>query len=69
MNIEETRIDIDFILSNIWKLINMNKPENHERIVEYILNDIYLTADPINWNNADVVIGLRRWMEEASVNN
>ncbi len=60
--------EISFILSNIWNLIDMDKPENHQQIVDYIFNDICLTADPENWSNGDVVIGLRRWMEEQSFN-
>lgn len=55
---EVERLFIDLVAS-----IGMDIPENFEDIVQFIYEDILDTADDENWNNSDVVIGFRRWIE------
>ena len=41
----------------------MNIPDNFEDIVQFIYEDVCETADVDNWNDSDVIIGFRRWIE------
>ena len=41
----------------------MDVPSNFEDIVQFVFEDVCTTADPNDWNDADVVIGFRRWIE------
>lgn len=54
---------IESILIDKWASIGMNIPDNFEVIVQYVYEDVCETADPENWNDSDVVIGFRRWIE------
>lgn len=63
---EKKRNDIAFILINMFVLINMDKPENFEQILDFCLEDINETADPENWSNGDVTIAFRRFIEKDS---
>ncbi len=57
------RNKIDRILFKIYSAIGMDKPENHDGILDFIVNDIQETADPIFWHSGDVGIAFRRWIE------
>lgn len=59
----EKKDAIEAILISIWASIGMDIPNNFEVIVQYVYEDVCETADPENWNNSDVVIGFRRWIE------
>ncbi len=56
----------DFIEQEFIRIITsigMNIPDNYEDIVQYIYEDVCETADENNWNEDDIVIGFRRWIE------
>lgn len=58
--------EIEGMLFKIWASIGMNKPNNHDEILEYCYEDVKETADPVNWHSGDVAIAFRRWIEEQS---
>lgn len=62
MGLEETRHEINHIITNIWHNIGMNLPENHQRIVDYIFTVICLKGLLDSWTRDDVVDGLRDWI-------
>lgn len=54
---------IESLFFQLLTKIGMDIPDNYEDIVQYIYEDVCETADEVNWSNADVVIGFRRWIE------
>jgi hypothetical protein len=54
------------LLENIYLTIGIDKPSNHDNIVEFIVNDVEVSADPINWHSGDIAIGFRRFIESVS---
>ena len=62
----EKKDAIETILINMWLSLNMEIPSNYEDIVQFCYEDVCETADPENWNNDDVVIAFRRWIENNS---
>lgn len=56
--------EIERILINKWASIGMDIPENYEDIVQDCYEDVCDTADPVNWNDGDVAISFRRWVEK-----
>lgn len=59
----EKKDDIEKRFINIIKKIGMDIPNNFEDIVQDIYEDVCETADAENWNDSDIVIGFRRWIE------
>ena len=59
----EKKDEIEAILIGFWASIGMDIPYNFEVIVQYVYEDVCETADPENWNDSDVAIGFRRWIE------
>ena len=55
--------EIESLLIDIFDRIGVQTPSNYEDIVQFVFEDVCETADPINWNNDDVAIGFRRWIE------
>jgi hypothetical protein len=55
--------EIESLLIDIFDRIGIETPSNYEDIVQFVFEDVCETADPINWNNDDVAIGFRRWIE------
>jgi hypothetical protein len=51
------------LLGQIYPAIGIDRPENHDDIVEFIVDDVEATADPIEWHSGDVAIGFRRFIE------
>ena len=51
------------LTGTIYPAIGIDKPENHEKIVDFIVEDIKETADPDNWHSGDIEIGFRRFLE------
>jgi hypothetical protein len=43
--------------------IGIQTPSNYEDIVQFCYEDVCETADPIDWNNDDVLIAFRRFIE------
>lgn len=63
---EETKTkkaDIEIAMLELFEKMGMNKPDNLDEIIDFVLEDVNETADPINWSNADVTIAFRRWIE------
>ena len=58
---KKDEIETRFI--NIITKIGMDIPNNFEDIVQNIYEDVCETADPDNWNDDDIVIAFRRWIE------
>lgn len=58
---KKDEIETRFI--NIITKIGMDIPNNFEEIVQYIYEDVCETADADNWNDDDIVIAFRRWIE------
>lgn len=54
------------LLGEIYPAIGIDKPENHNDIIEFIMDDLIATADPIDWHSGDVSIGFRRFIENVS---
>jgi hypothetical protein len=59
----EKKDEIEEILFDLFVRIGMDVPDNYEDIVQYCYEDVCETADPIDWNNDDVIIAFRRWIE------
>jgi hypothetical protein len=55
--------EIESLLIDIFDRIGIEVPSNHEDITQFVFEDVCDTADPVNWNNDDVAIGFRRWIE------
>lgn len=46
-----------------WGVIGIDKPDNHDSIVKFIVEDVKETADSVDWHSGDVDIAFRRWIE------
>jgi len=55
--------EIESLLIDIFDRIGIETPSNFEDITQFVFEDVCDTADPVNWNNDDVAIGFRRWIE------
>lgn len=62
------RKSIGDLLIYFYSSIGMDKPHNHEEILDFVYNDVNEAADNLNWNDSDVAIGFRRWIEAQSEN-
>jgi hypothetical protein len=51
------------LLGSIYPAIGIDKPSNHDDIVEFIFHDVEVTADPVDWHSGDVSIAFRRFLE------
>lgn len=58
--------EIETLLIDNFDRMNMDIPSNFDDILEFVYQDIKETADQENRNDADVVIGFRRWIESQS---
>ena len=56
---------VRIFINDITKM-GMDIPENHEEIVQFIYEDIMSCGDTIKWNDSDVIIGFRRFIESRS---
>jgi len=54
------------LLGEIYPAIGIDKPSNHDDIVEFIVNDVEVAADPEEWHSGDISIGFRRFIESVS---
>ena len=55
--------EIESLLIDMFDRIGIETPSNFEDITQFVFEDVCDTADPVNWNNDDVAIGFRRWIE------
>ena len=65
----EKKDEIELILIDMWTSLAMAIPDNYEDIVQDCYEDVCETADPINWNDGDVAIAFRRWIESQAMSN
>lgn len=59
----EKKDEIEEILFDLFVRVGMDIPDNYEDIVQFCYEDVCETADPIDWNNDDVLIAFRRFIE------
>ncbi|MFA5366659.1 MAG: hypothetical protein WC333_02145 [Dehalococcoidia bacterium] len=59
------KADIEVMLFDIYHHIGIDKPTNHEEIVDFVFNDVAEAAgiESGDFHSGDVAIGFRRWME------
>jgi hypothetical protein len=55
--------EITSVLIDIFNRIRIETPSNFDIINKYIYDDVCACADKHNWNNSDVEIAFRRWIE------
>lgn len=63
IDVESKKFIENYLIGDVYPSIGIDKPENHDKIVEFILADIKETADPENWHSGDVCIAFRRFLE------
>ena len=56
--------EIELLLLKVLMRIGIDKPSNFDDIVEFCYNDVCETADPNFWNDDDVNIAFRRFIEK-----
>jgi hypothetical protein len=59
----EKKDEIETILIDMFDRIGIQTPSNYEDIVQFCYEDVCETADPIDWNNDDVLIAFKRFIE------
>jgi hypothetical protein len=59
----EKKGEIETILIDMFDRIGIQTPSNYEDIVQFCYEDVCETADPIDWNNDDVLIAFKRFIE------
>lgn len=59
----EKKDEIERRFINLITKIGMDIPSNFEDIVQFIYEDVCECVDENNWNDDDIVIGFRRWIE------
>ena len=57
------RKEISNLLTQIYLRIGIDQPSNHDQILDFIVNDVKETADPVVWTSEDVNIAFRRFIE------
>lgn len=50
-------------LFDIYQRIGINKPVNHDEILDFCFEDVDESGDKDNWHSGDVAISFRRWIE------
>ena len=60
--------EIESLLIDIFDRIGIETPSNFEDITQFVFEDVCDTADKDNWNDDDVAIGFRRWIESHDQN-
>lgn len=63
---KEFKTDVNVHLTHIYQAIGIDRPSNHNEILDFVTNDVQETADPLNWHSGDVAIAFRRWIEAQS---
>lgn len=65
----EKKDEIETILIDMWSISGMTIPDNYEDIVQFCYENICETVNVYHWNNVDVAIAFRRWIENQSKDN
>ena len=58
--------EVDRLLVDNFDRLGMDLPNNFEEILDFVYWDIHDTAEKDNWNDRDVIIAFRRWIESQS---
>ena len=58
--------EVNSILFQIYNGIGIDKPSNHDAILEFVYDDINETAHETEWTTQDVSIAFRRFIELAN---
>jgi len=61
---DELRTEVGAQLEMLYRRIGIDKPSNHEEIVDYCTEDVVVAADKYFWNSEDVNIAFRRFIEQ-----
>ena len=59
----DKKMEIVSGLIDIFDRINIDTPSNFEEISEFVYKDVCEVADKNNWNDSDIEIAFRRWIE------
>jgi hypothetical protein len=51
------------LLGRVYPNIGIDKPSNHDEIVEFIVNDVKESASAEHCQSGDIAIGFRRFIE------
>lgn len=62
--IKEIATEAELYLLELYNAIGIDKPANHEAILNFVIKDITETADPEKWHSGDVAIAFRRFLED-----
>lgn len=52
-----------WLLSDVFPKIGMDRPNNMDKIVSFIKEDVQTAADPQNYHTGDFAIAFRRFIE------
>lgn len=55
--------EVEWWLNNTYNYIGMDRPDNHDKIKKFIIDDLKETADPDEWHDGDIGIAFRRFIE------
>jgi len=58
------RKEVDYYLTNLWMDLGIDRPANHDEIVEFMREDVEAAADPIDYHSGDISIAFRRYLEK-----
>lgn len=56
--------EVEFYLNNLWGRIGIDRPANHDEILQFIQEDVEETADPVHYHSGDMDIAFRRYLEK-----
>jgi hypothetical protein len=62
----DKKSEITSVLINLFDRIGIQTPSNFDTINEYVYIDVCESADEHNWNDSDVAIAFRRWIESVN---
>ena len=57
---------IESMLQEIYSNVGIDRPSNHDEILEFVIKDVDETADEKEWHSGDVAIAFRRFIESKS---
>lgn len=63
-NEHELRTEINDWLKRLWVTIGCDPPRVHGNILEYMVEDVMDTSDPIEYHDGDFQIAYRRYLEK-----
>jgi hypothetical protein len=55
--------EIEIELIKLFTRIGIDRPDNFDNILDFVVSDVEETASPVDWSDADVAIAFRRRIE------